>query len=456
MFEKITNNKRKFILLSTIALFIYSLFAIYYNIQFLFVLPIIALIVVFSLKIEFGIYLMAFSLPMIGWNFYFFNLEIPFIDLLSLFVFTSFISSLLFKMVFGNKNVSKKIKWPWIFSFTLFFASFMLSSFFSKDQFFSLWYTIRWIFVLYTFYIFLPVQIINKKEVLKNILIAFLLSGLLMSFLAILSLFIQDWSFFVRMKPISIFGIYLFGDNQNLIAESLLPSLFFSLALREKINNILFKKVINISAILMLVVAVGTFSRAAWLSLFLASLIFLIFGIKKNVQNKKRIVVGLSVVIILMIPVFVYMYQMQTAYRIGVSSTENRLLLTEISWQAFKENPVLGKGPGQYINLVADNVRFRAKYGDPIDSHGVLQKILAENGLLGVIAFIFFSVVVLFSLLPALKRNKEKKYFLFLFLAFFSIYFFQIFNTSYFKAKTWFPAAVVLSAITIYKEDNEE
>ena len=87
------------------------------------------------------------------------------------------------------------------------------------------------------------------------------------------------------------------------------------------------------------------------------------------------------------------MVKLQGQYEIGVSSTENRLLMAQISWQAFKERSFFGEGSGQFINLVADDIRFRAKYGEPLDSHGIWQKILAENGLFGILTFIVFDII---------------------------------------------------------------
>ena len=46
----------------------------------------------------------------------------------------------------------------------------------------------------------------------------------------------------------------------------------------------------------------------------------------------------------------------------------------------------------QFINTIGTNIRFVAKYGEPLDSHGVWQKIFVEAGILGLIFFIIFIV----------------------------------------------------------------
>ncbi len=137
----------------------------------------------------------------------------------------------------------------------------------------------------------------------------------------------------------------------------------------------------------------------------------------------------------------------------NVSSTENRLLLTEISWQAFVDQPLLGHGSGSYMDLVASNLRFIAKYGAPIDAHGMLQKIIAENGILGLAAWFFILLVLgklawqAFHIYP-----RSRNWLLPLFLAGAGGLFFQLFNTSYFKGKVWLPITLGLVAIRLLEE----
>lgn len=138
----------------------------------------------------------------------------------------------------------------------------------------------------------------------------------------------------------------------------------------------------------------------------------------------------------------------------NVSSTENRLLLTEISIEAFKEKPILGHGSGSFIRLVDDNVRFRAKYGEAIDSHGVIQKVLAENGLFGIIAWFFIIFYLLKIFYQAIKKYSASHPWLSpLIIGALGGLFFQFLNTSYYKGKVWLPIVLALLAIKVVENN---
>jgi len=136
-----------------------------------------------------------------------------------------------------------------------------------------------------------------------------------------------------------------------------------------------------------------------------------------------------------------------------VSSTENRLLLTQIAWRALAAQPLVGYGPGTFVTLVENNVRFTAKYGDPLDSHGVWQKLIAEVGSLGTAAFALFVGLIFWNLYRALKIYKrEAQLLLPLTVAVLGGFIYQWFNTSYYKGKLWVPIAVALAGMNLLKQ----
>jgi len=403
------------------------------------------LIVLLAINPEIGLYAMAFFLPIINWNFSYYNLEIPFIDLLSLAVVTVFLFRQAYLFLFNRENF--KISWPLFFSFSFFFATAVISSLFSDNVSLSLWYVVRWILFFYLIYLVLPYNLIKDKRILKNILIWFAISSVVVAVSGVISLYSQDWqNDFVRIKPLGIAGVYPTGDNQNLLAEVLIAGIFFALALKYWFQTERQKRLINLLIIFLSIILIGTFSRAAWIALAIQILIY--FSYKKELFRKALLPAFL--VILLLTPIYYYMFRLQSQYSIGVSSTENRLLLTQISWRAFTDKPWFGQGSGNFVSLVADNIRFRAKYGDPIDSHGVWQKILAENGLAGVLTFALFSFNIFYLFYKALKhRSNEFDLLLPLVIGSLGIYLFEFFNTSYYKGKLWLPIAVTLSAINL-------
>jgi hypothetical protein len=157
--------------------------------------------------------------------------------------------------------------------------------------------------------------------------------------------------------------------------------------------------------------------------------------------------------ILVMIIISPLLWKMSSLQAKNTSSTENRILLTEIAFEAFKEKPLIGYGNGEFVNLVSENIRFRAKYGEPLDSHGMLQKLLVENGIIGLSAWLFLLLYLARTAFLALKRYYPKlKWMLPFCLAAGGGLFFQFFNTSYFKGRVWLPIVLFLIAIKFSDE----
>jgi len=415
---------------------------------FLLILIIIIILLFFAIKPEIGLYFMVFFLPVIHINFNYNNLVIPFIDLLSLIIGISFLVRIIYFNLFNN--IIEKIIFPYLSVFLLFFGAIVISSLFSDNIISSLWYNLRWILFFYLIYLVLPYNIIKSEKILKNSIIIFVISGLIIACIGLTSLYSQDWqNEFVRVRPLGWYNIYPFGQNQNLLAEIWIATIFFVLALKYWFNSIVFKKIAGIMVVLLSLILLGTFSRAAWIILLLQ--LFIYFLYKKKLIIKK-IIVPIILILIILFPLVVYMNKIQDQNK---SSTENRWLLTQISLQAFNNKPIFGYGGGEFINLVADNLRFRAKYGDPLDSHGVWQKILAENGIVGVIAFAMFSFCIFKDFFICVKKHQEKINLLLpLIIGCLGVFLFEFFNTSYYKGKLWLVIALVVVTVKLVNENK--
>ena len=106
---------------------------------------------------------------------------------------------------------------------------------------------------------------------------------------------------------------------------------------------------------------------------------------------------------------------------------------------------------------MADNTRFIAKYGAPLDSHGFGQKLLAENGLVGTVFFLIFIFLIFRKLYRGIFQYIEHdKLLLPLSLAAAGGFFYQVFNTSYYKGRIWLPIALALVALEIISNLNYE
>lgn len=412
------------------------------------------LLFIFAFFPELGLYAMIIFLPFTEWHFEFFEkLEVPFIDLLAIVVITGFFLREIYLLLFDREK--SKIFFPLFLPFLLFFLSITVSNLLSVNISVNIWYSIRWILLFYFAYIVFPANVIRDKRVFKNALVCFVISGLAVAAMGFISLFLQEWQDqFVRVVPISIFGIYPIGINHNLIAEVLIVSTFFTLALRACFESLKTKRFLEILAIFQALILIGTFSRAAWIALFLQVVVYFFYIKGKSLKN---VIVPISLGLIIILPLMFYMFKLQNEYSIGGTSTQSRVVALQVVFEKFQENPMFGFGSGEFINILENNTRFIAKYGAPLDSHGVLQKVLVENG---VFAFLFF-IVFIWGIVQIFytKLKEYKKYYKILLpiiLGAFGMFVIQIFSTSYYKGKMWLPVALGLAAFNIIKINSKK
>jgi O-antigen ligase len=403
-------------------------------------------VLVFSFFPKIGLYGIALFLPIIGWSFYVSYFQFTLIDFLSFIVLIGFYVRLIYKRLFTQDKPS--LRWPILVPFLSFFLAVFLSSFINPGPWASAWYAIRIVIFFYLAYVSLPASIITNKQILKKVIIFISISGLAVALSGILSLLYQHWdSNFFRIQGLKLFGVYPVGDNHNLIAEFLVITNFFLLALRYWCKSERTKRIINLVFIGLTIITLLTFSRTAWIVIALQ--LVLLFILKQT--SKFKIVAIFAIAIIILLPVIFKMSQLQEE---NLSSTENRLLLSEISWQAFIEKPLLGHGTGSFVDIVSRNIRYQAKYGAPVDSHGVLQKIITENGFLGFITFAWVVIVIFMVMLRAINRyTKHRELIVPMVIGCFGGFISEFFNTSYYKGKFWFPLAVTLVAINIVKSE---
>jgi len=407
------------------------------------------LLLIFAFFPELGLYAMIIFLPFTEWHFEFFEkFEVPFIDLLAIIVIIGFFLREIYLLLFDREN--SKLYLPLFLPFILFFLSITVSNVLSLNISTNVWYSIRWILLFYFAYIVFPINVIKDKRIFKNALICFCISGLAIAVMGFISLFLQDWQDqFVRVVPTSIFGIYPIGVNHNLIAEVLIVSTFFTLAVRACFESLKTKRLLEILAIFQGLVLIGTFSRAAWIALFLQVIIYFFYIKGKSIKN---VIIPISLGLIIILPLVFYMFKLQGEYNIGGTSTESRVVALEIALEKFQENPMFGYGSGEFVNLLEKNTRFIAKYGEPLDSHGVFQKVLVENGIFALFFFIAFILTLVQIFYTKLKKYKKYyKILLPIILGVFGMFVIQIFSTSYYKGKMWLPVALVLAAFNIIR-----
>lgn len=413
----------------------------------------IAILVIFLARPKLGMYLMAFLLPVIGFELAFLSFSFPLIDFTALALLIAFLLRLAWFSLF-DKSRQIKIKFPLLLPFGLFLIVSLASALLATDIGYSVWYFIRWPLFLYFAYIFVPYNLIDDQKTLKQTIITATASSLLVLIFGFLSLYGQDWrdSFF-RIRSLSLAGIYPFGENHNLIAEFLNVGSFFILSLRLLAKDNRVKRFLDVIFALSVLGIIMTFSRSGWLVLFLQAAIYAIIFLKDRGLKKRDFVIPALLLAVVLSPLFLKMDKLQES---NTSSTENRWLLTEIAIEAANEKPILGYGSGYFIKLVDNNLRFRVKYGEAIDSHGILQKVIAENGLLGLLAWLFILAYLLKTFFIAIYKHSAKSPWLTpLILGASGGLFFQFLNTSYYKGKVWLPIVLALLAVELLDKNYQ-
>lgn len=405
----------------------------------------ILLIILFSFKPVWGFYVMVLLAPVIGPFFLIGKLNFTPIDLLAHLVLAGFYIRVAFSTFFGEKP--QQLVLPFFLYFFIFLLSILTSNALNEGVLTSSWYVIRLILFFYLAYFSLGVSLINNEKILKNSIICLSISGLIVAITGVVSLAGQDIANnFFRVQGIKIFGEYPFGENHNLIAEYLVITNFFLLAVKFWIKSVPIKRLINIIFFITFLITIGTFSRAGWIVSGIQILLFLMLSQK----NKVKTTLICLALLCFSVPLFIRMEQLQKE---NYSSTENRILLSQLALKSFIDKPFFGEGTGKYTEVVGRSIRYTANYGKAIESHGIWQKIILENGAMGVIFFGLF-IIALFTFLFRTLFHAGEYYDLLLPLVIASLggLVYQFFNTSYYKGKMWIPIAITLAAAMLVKE----
>jgi len=476
IYKKLIFSREYYLILAILFfLFLFSLFSYVDYAVFGVVILLFFAILYFAFYPVAGISLMALFLPLTYVVLDFsISRNIPIIDALAMIVFVGFVFRyFILKYLFGLKILN--LKYPVWIPFVVFFTIVMFSNLLSGDSFASAWYALRNILFFYIFYLWLPVNIIleNKKESSQRLsysVLFFSLSAIFLSLLSFLNFiysikYLEDENYRLRLASESVqakimglvdsvsmglLSVQPYLTEHVLLVETLLPGVFFLLALKfwfdknEKINRI-----INFLILFVFCVLIGTFSRGGWLGVLVGFVIYSFF-------NKKRIMEYLIMLMLLFsisLPIVFHMYDLQTDYKVGGSSNKNRLMSLDIAFESFQEKPFFGHGSGQYVEIINSNIEYIANFGNAVDALGVVQKIIVENGMLGLISFMFFVLSIFMEMYRETKKSQARIVpILTLSIGAFCILFFEFFNTSYFMGRTWLPIGLALSAVYITKE----
>jgi O-antigen ligase len=394
------------------------------------------------------------------WSVYLF--DIVFVALLTIYGF-SLLHNLLRNKLRNNKSVTKD-------ALLYFILTILLSCFFALNKniaFHSCTYLIGAIL-----FFFIAKNLFKDKKVFFNSALIIFLSGILQSIIAIFQ--------FVSQKSI---GLYFMGESQltphalgvakfemagekfiraygtfshpNLLGAFLIFALICGLWLLK--NNICHsslchprqsrvlgrnpgfknKSLLVLGNFLILIGIFLTFSRSVWLTTFLIILSLLVFNRKKiaKIFSKLSSHQKISSIALLMAIIFLMIFaafpRLHLKNCFNDRSYDLRKAYNQTAFKVIHENPILGVGPGNFTLVLAGVVETSQVLEiaslqpwelQPV--HNLYLLIASEIGLVGLIIFIFF-LLRLSSVIPYNKTGIRQNLFLYLFLAYLFLGFFD-------------------------------
>ncbi len=316
-------------------------------------------------------------------------------------------------------------------------------------------YTLRPVLLSYVGYVALPVNFIRSKRRLVATLWALVAAGVLAALNGLFSLFDVGASsqFIRRAHPLPVFGVPILGDNHNLLAEFMVVTVMLTIALMLLIKSERWKRLLKGAAFFQLSIGLLTFSRTGWIT-FSVQAAFL--GFVEYRHLVKKYARQLIIIALLLVPFAGYMVSLSFS-TVATSSNDTRLALSEIAWDVFRSSPILGAGAGRFVDIVGSAYIFRLEFGDPLDSHGVLQKLAAETGVVGIAAFgwvVFVFLTTMWRRIHQLEHALPRRVTVLLTAAALGGLVYQLLNTNYWTAKMWLPIGIALASVYALKDTS--
>ena len=389
-------------------------------------------------------YAMIAVYPFIGWQINYGNFNVPLADWLALVVFTV----LVWRLVTGRDKLTMKSV-PGLALVALFWLSGLLSV--TQAEFIgsALKYWLRPLVFFYLMYVLVPFNFIRRKRELNIVLILLVVAGLAVAMLGFLSL-IQGMpgQAFRRALPFAFGGFNPLGGNQNAVAEVMVVTLPLLFIFMTKVKSYRGQGALVVLSMFVIAILLATFSRSGYLALILQVLILAIYYL---VETKRHKYIWPLVLSLTILPAIFYIAVWQNVGFVQ-TSTSSRLVLSGIAWSSWLSSPILGHGPGTFIDIVGQTFVFVVEFGSPLDSHGFAQKLLVEQGALGLLSYFGLLAYFLWYLVREFSRenNDRTKFQILCFvLIFSSMIIFELFSTSYYQARFWLPLGVALSFIRL-------
>ncbi|MBI2551958.1 O-antigen ligase family protein [Candidatus Uhrbacteria bacterium] len=387
------------------------------------------------------------------------SINAPFVDLYGLLLFAAWGINIAgnWKLEIRNWRLARPL--PHWRSYLLFWLSGLLSllkvpaiQFNASFKYFARPFTF-----FYLVFFIVPVSIIARhKDKIDRVLLVFFATGLIAALDGLLGLVLGAHGDFPRARPFGAFGLNPLGANHNLLAETLVATAPVGLLLMQnaklkiktgELQSKNFTFYILHFTFLQWAVALLTFSRSAWIAVLIQAMCYL------AVMHRGRVRAFLkeATPALILFAAMTLTLAATTFTEAVRGSTLSRLDQARIATFYFSRSPILGQGIGTFIPTLWQTKAFLLEYGEPLDAHGIIFKLMFEQGLLGLAGFIILIGSILYYIAKPLwsksaMLNAETRMAtgVALLIALGAISY-QLFNTTYYTSKLWVPLAIAVA-----------
>jgi hypothetical protein len=384
------------------------------------------------------------------------SIDLQLVDVVAVILMLAWAAKVVFLWVRrGDENWAPKF--PLIIPMLGLVVAHFLSAFspLNPDKVLVVKYALRPVFFSYLAFVVLTANLVRSPRRVKMALGAVAATGVLYALVGLASLAMPQTNGFGAV-PLPIFGTAALGDNHNLLAEWLCFSALGTIALAFLSREARAVRLLGYAAALQGLVALLSFARTAWIVMAIEVVVLLVTVWR---EEAKRYAATILIALLCILPAAVIMAKF-SAGATAASSNSTRLMLSEIAVNLWTQSPIVGAGAGTFVTYVSQTLVFAIEFGSAIDSHGFLQKILAETGLIGLIALAAFAIAAVRTLRrelahfhpPSAARNAV----IVLAIAAGGAFVYQLFNTDYWSGKLWFPIGILFASMIALRNGASE
>jgi len=256
--------------------------------------------------------------------------------------------------------------------------------------------------------VILLAEIFRKEQLIKPVVYAIALTTVFVCFYGLIQL--AGFDFFSWEVPAgSARSIISTLGRRNFAAEYSVAVFPFFLFLLLTEKSILRKNFLAVATFLVLLTVILSFTRASYLGLVASFSVFLFFLLKKPFPGKK---IALLLGIFILFRSHLCPAQIMT---FDTTSVKSRLLIWKAALVMIKEKPVTGVGAGnfEFVYLpYAKKAKGLLPSGERVaNAHNDYLEITAEQGLIGLAAFLYLVIVLLRTGLKIIREgNDQEKY----------------------------------------------